>query len=177
MSGVTTHWRKPARSPLASIFWAIFLTFVLGSMPMGAARAMDLDLHLIGYSFLRVTSAQRTPTGLELTMRDGTHRTVDLTYGYLLGFDGQLDRPTILHQHWLRMTFSGGRANLVCTSTPLLVAALIGLVVDVLLLAKILRRLSVRRRMELMEQQESDQGGLSPTPATRQSGDNGPPTP
>ena len=173
MSGVTTHGRKPARSPLASIFLALFL----GSMPMSAARAMDLDLHLIGYSFLSVTSAQRTPSGLELTLRDGSHRTVDLTYGYLLGFAGQLDRPTILHQHWLRMTFSGGRANLVCTSTPLLVAALIGLVVDALLLAKILRRLSVRRRMDLLEQQESDRGGLSPTPTTRQSGDNGPPTP
>ncbi len=170
MSGVTTHCRNPARSPLVSII----LAFVLGCMPLSAARAMDLDLRLIGYSFLRVTSAQRTSTGLELTLRDGSHRTVDLTYGYLLGFDGRLDRPTILHQHWLRMTFTGGRANLVCTSTPLLVAALIGLVVDVLLLAKILRRLSVRRRME---QQESDRGGLSPTPATRQNVGNGPPTP
>ncbi len=122
------------------------------------ARAFDIDLHLIGYSFLRVEAAERIPGGLLVRLADGTARTIDLDYGYLLGTDGRIDQPRILHVHWLRVTRGGGRANLVSTSAPLIVVAACCFVLDVTLLVRRIRRRPRR---------ESDPDGPSPSAGAR----------
>jgi len=152
-------------------FKRLILTCVLVMAP-SIVRAMDIDLSLIGYSFLPVASAERTPAGLSLTLRDGSHRTVDLSYGYLVGFDGHLDHPRILHQHWLRMTHAGGRASLVTTSSPLLIMAGICLVLDGFFIVRMIRR----RRRAPTESPETDRDGPSPTPTIHGSADIAPPT-
>ena len=154
----------------------IFRLMVLTSVMLMASprvMAMDVDLTLIGYSFLPVSSAERTATGVSLTLRDGSQRTVDLSYGYLVGFDGHLEQPRILHQHWLRITHAGGRASLVTTSTPLLVLAGICLLLDGFFIVRVIR---TRRARVTQEYLENGRDGLSPRPAIRESGDSVPPT-
>lgn len=133
------------------------------------AAALDIDLRLIGYSFLPVTAARRTADGIVLQLRDGSVRTVDLDYGLLVGTDGEIDRPRILHVHWLRITRTGGRANLVTTSAPLIALAAVCLALDLWLLTRRLRARQGRRG--------SGRDGPSPTPAARGSADSAPPRP
>lgn len=133
------------------------------------APALDIDLHLVGYSFLPVTAARRTSDGIVVQLRDGSLRTIDLSYGQLVGTDGEIDRPRILHVHWLRITTAGRRANLVTTSAPLIFLAAVCLVLDLWLLG---RRLRARR-----DRRGSDRDGPSPTPAARGSAGIAPPRP
>ena len=155
------------------IFRLLALTSV---MLMASPRviAMDVDLTLIGYSFLPVSSAERTSTGISLTLRDGSRRTVDLSYGYLVGFNGHLEQPRILHHHWLRITHAGGRASVVTTSTPLFALAGICLLLDGFLIVRVIRH---RRTRATQEYPKTGRDGLSPRPANRESGDSVPPTP
>lgn len=144
----------------------VLLLLVLLVMP---AAAMDIDFRLIGYSFLPVSAARCTADGLVVQLRDGTLRTVDLDHGLLVGTDGEIDRPRILHVHWLRITRAGGRANLVTTSAPLIALAAVCLVLDLWLLT---RRLRARR-----DRRGNDRDGPSPRAAARGSADSGPPRP
>ena len=131
--------------------------------------ALDIDLHLIGYSFLPVTAARRASDGLVLQMRDGSLRTIDLGYGCLIGTDGDIDRPRVLHVHWLRITTAGGRASLVTTSAPLIALAAVCLVLDLWLLS---RRFRAKRGRP-----GSGRDAPSPTPAARGSAGSAPPRP
>ena len=142
---------------------------LLLSLASACLPGLDLDCRLIGYSFLSVERAEPVADGLLVTLRDGTQRIIDLRYGYLLGTDGHLDRPRILHQHWLRITHDGRRASLVCTSAPLLLLAGGCLLLDGVLLIRLMRRRWPRS--------ENDRDGLSPTAAARETAGSAPPRP
>jgi hypothetical protein len=146
-----------------------WLALVLLGLLSAPVAALDIDLQLIGYSFLPVASAQRDGDGIDLVLRDGSHRRISLTYGYLVGTNGDITRPLVLHQHWLRISHAGDRASLVTTSLPLVLLAAFCLMLDGVLLARLLKRRRNRR--------ESGRDGLSPTPAARGNADSAPPTP
>ena len=128
---------------------------------------LDLDGRLIGYSFLSAERAEPVADGLLVTLRNGSQRTIDLRYGYLLGTDGHLERPRTLHLYWLCITHDGRRASLVCTSAPLLLLAGGCLLLDAVLLIRLMRRRRPRS--------ENDRDGLFPTAIARETADSVPP--
>ena len=145
---------------------APLLLTVVALLPLAA---LDIDLRLVGYSFLPVESSSVGPDGLIIVLKDGTARRIDLRYTVLIGTDGSISRPQYLHQHWLRLTFTGDRGSLVCTSLPILLVVGFCLLLDVLLLVRYFRRRS--RRPEI------DRDGPSPRSAARESAGSGPPRP
>ena len=155
---------------------------LLLALTASLAQALDVDLRLVGWSLLPVASGQRTATGYEVLLADGSRRTIDLTYGRTLWVDDRLGHPRNLHQFWIRATNRGDRASVVCTSTPLWLLAGSCLVLDLLLLR---RYLKARRRPGSRGDPPapprpsppgSGRGAPAPTPAAPGSAGSAPPS-